>query len=148
MNNRPPIARRAGHLTNPEVLEAFEFAAQADAPNTQRAYLADWKHFLAWCKNRNRCPLPASPDDLAFYLRFCAEKLQLKISTVQRRVSAISEAHARNGHQSPAREWVVRNTMRRLRRELGAPARGKKPVLVDDLKAMLTHCPPDPRWSP
>jgi hypothetical protein len=28
---------------NPEVLEAFEFAAQADAPNTQRAYLADWR---------------------------------------------------------------------------------------------------------
>ena len=49
---------------NPEVLEAFEFAAQADAPNTQRAYLADWKHFLAWCKNRNRCPLPVAPTIL------------------------------------------------------------------------------------
>ena len=58
-----------------------------------------------------------------------------------RRVSAISEAHARNGHPSPAGEWVVRNTMRRLRRDLGAPARGKNPVLVKDLKAMLTHCP-------
>jgi len=46
MNIRPE-PRRAGHLMNPEVLEAFEFAAQADAPNTQRAYLADWKHFLA-----------------------------------------------------------------------------------------------------
>ena len=66
MNNRP-APRRAGHLMNPEVLEAFEFAAQADAPNTQRAYLADWKHFLAWCKNRNRCPLPVQPDDLALY---------------------------------------------------------------------------------
>ena len=60
MNIRP-APRRAGHLMNPEVLEAFEFAAQADAPNTQRAYLADWKHFLAWCKNRNRCPLPVQP---------------------------------------------------------------------------------------
>ena len=141
MNIRP-APRRAGHLVNPEVLEAFEFAAQADAPNTQRAYLADWKHFLAWCKNRNRCPLPVRPDDLALYLRYCAEKLGLKVSTVQRRVSAISEAHARNGHLSPAGEWVVRNTMRRLRRDLGAPARGKNPVLVDDLKAMLAHCPP------
>ena len=81
------------------------------------------------------------PDDLALYLRYCAEKLGLKVSTVQRRVSAISEAHARNGHPSPAGEWVVRNTMRRLRRDLGAPARGKNPVLVKDLKAMLAHCP-------
>ena len=31
--------------------------------------------------------------------------------------------------------------MRRLRRDLGAPARGKNPVLVKDLKAMLAHCP-------
>ena len=37
MNIRP-APRRAGHLMDPEVLEAFEFAAQADAPNTQRAY--------------------------------------------------------------------------------------------------------------
>jgi integrase len=141
MNMHPVPRHSNSRLTNPEVLEAFEFAAQADAPNTQRAYLADWKHFIEWCKTRHRCPLPVRPDDLALYLRYCAEKLGLKVSTVQRRVSAISEAHARNGHQSPAGEWVVRNTMRRLRRDLGAPARGKKPVLVDDLKAMLTHCP-------
>ena len=142
MNTHPVPRHSNSRLTNPEVLEAFEFAAQADAPNTQRAYLADWKHFIEWCKTRHRCPLPVHPDDLALYLRYCAEKLGLKVSTVQRRVSAISEAHARNGHQSPAGEWVVRNTMRRLRRDLGAPARGKNPVLVKDLKAMLAHCPP------
>ena len=51
MNNRP-APRRDVHLMNPEVLEAFEFAAQADAPEHAGAYLADWKHFLAWCKNR------------------------------------------------------------------------------------------------
>ena len=73
--NIHPIPQRAGHLMNPEVLEAFEFAAQADAPNTQRAYLADWKHFIAWCRNRNRCPLPVSPDDLALYLRFARRSL-------------------------------------------------------------------------
>ena len=86
-------------------------------------------------------PAAGAPDDLALYLRYCAEKLGLKVSTVQRRVSAISEAHARNGHPSPAGEWVVRNTMRRLRRDLGVPARGKNPVLVKDLKAMLARCP-------
>ena len=60
MNTRP-LPRRDVYLTNPEVLEAFEFAAQADAPNTQRAYLADWKHFIEWCKTRHRCPLPVRP---------------------------------------------------------------------------------------
>lgn len=140
MKNPPALPTRvlAKRL---ETSEAFEFAAQADAPNTQRAYTADWKHFLSWCSKRNRCPLPADPDDLALYLRFCAEKLGLKMSTVERRMAAISEAHGRNGHVSPTHEWVIRNTMRRLRRELGSPARGKNPILVADLKKMIRKCP-------
>lgn len=141
MKNSPAL-RPLTELRDRESLDAFEYAALADAPNTQRAYASDWKHFLSWCRNRNRCPLPVNPDDLALYLRFCAQKLELKVSTVQRRLSAISEAHSRNGHQSPAGDWIVRNTMKRLRRELGAPARGKNPILVDDLKAMIAHCPP------
>src|SRR4051794_2489510 len=98
--------------------EAYQYAADADAANTRRAYRADWKHFASWCRNRNRSPIPVSPDELALYLRFCAEKLRLKISTVSRRLSAISGAHQRTGLASPASEWVVRNTLRRLRRDL------------------------------
>lgn len=140
--NKSPTLRQQISPRDPEAQEAVEFAALADAPNTQRAYLSDWKHFLAWCKKRKRAALPVSPDDLALYLRYCAEKLHLKMSTVQRRLAAISEAQSRNGFQSPSAEWVVRNTMKRLRRELGAPARGKNPILVEDLKEMVALCPP------
>ena len=35
MNMHPVPRHSHSRLTNPEVLEAFEFAAQADAPNTQ-----------------------------------------------------------------------------------------------------------------
>ena len=78
MNMHPVPRHSHSQLTNPEVLEAFEFAAQADAPNTQCAYLADWKHFIAWCKTRHRCPAPVSPDDLALYLRFVRRSLGSK----------------------------------------------------------------------
>ena len=127
---------------NVEVRELHRFASLADAKNTQRAYLSDWKQFLAWCSKRNKSPLPASADDVATYLRFAAQKLKLNISTVTRRVSAITEAHKRNGYESPCSEWIVKNTMKRLRRELGTPARGKNPILVSDLKEMVAHCPP------
>lgn len=137
--NYPAHTQRKAALSK-EAAEAYAFAALADAPNTQRAYLADWKQFLTWCKNRNKSPLPVTPDDLATYLRFSAEKLKLKMSTVERRMAAISEAHKRNGFPSPTQEWVVRNTMKRLRRELGKPARGKKPILVEDLKKMIALC--------
>lgn len=127
---------------DPETLELYQYAALADATNTQRAYASDWKQFLTWCKKRGKNPLPAHADDVAIYIRHCAEIQKLKISTVKRRLSSIAEAHKRNGFESPCGEWVVKNTMKRLRRELGKPARGKSPLLVKDLKAMLTHCPP------
>ncbi len=134
------VVSETGKLANLEAREAYEFAALADAPNTQKAYRADWKHFTTWCFNRKKSALPVEPEVLATYLRFCAEKLKLKMSTVSRRVSAISEAHKRSGLKSPTQEWVVRNTMKRLRRELGEPARGKEPLLVDDLKDIVELC--------
>ena len=140
--NNSPALRSKTVPADPEALELYHYAAGADATNTQRAYGSDWKQFLAWCKKRKVEPLPANPDDIARYIRDCAEKQKLKISTVRRRLSAISEAHKRNGFDSPCGEWVVTNTMKRLRRELGKPARGKSPLLVKDLKAMLSHCPP------
>lgn len=133
LGNRSPARSNESH-------DAHSFAALADAPNTQRAYASDWKQFLKWCSIRNKCPLPADSDDLALYARHCAKTL--KMSTIQRRLAAIAEAHSRNGHAVPNQTWVVKNTMRRLRRENGAPARGKDPILVKDIQAMIELCPP------
>jgi hypothetical protein len=33
----------------PLVDQAHQYAEQAKAPNTRRAYAADWAHFCAWC---------------------------------------------------------------------------------------------------
>ena len=62
------------------------------------------------------------------------------MTTIRRRVAAISEAHNRNGFQTPTQEWIVKNTMKRLWREHGSPARGKDPILVDDIKKIVAHC--------
>lgn len=122
-----------------DALESRLFAKGAGGLNTARAYTADWNHFLAWCRKRNRSPLPADPDQVASYLRHCAE--DLKLSTVLRRSSAISEIHKRKGFQTPTDEWVVRSTIRRLRQEHGSAAGSKKPLLVEDIKKMISHCP-------
>lgn len=126
---------------DPEKLEVRRFAAMADAPNTLRGYQSDWKDFLKWCKKKNHHPMPASPDDVALYARHCAVSLKLKISTVQRRMAAISEAHKRSGNPSPTHEWVVKQTMRRLRREHGTPAKGKSPLLTEDIKNIVEQIP-------
>lgn len=123
-------------------VEAHVYAAGADAENTKRAYSSDWTHFSTWSKKRNSADLPARPDDVALYIRHCVEVLGLKTSTVQRRIAAISRVHQSNGLKSPTSEWVVKNTCRRLVREHGKPASKKKPLLFEDLKALLEHIPP------
>jgi integrase len=123
--------------------EIYDYAALADAPNTQRSYVSDWKHFVSWCQVRRFSPLPCNPDQLAQYVRYCVEKLGLKTSTVGRRLAAINQAHVRNGHASPAGEWVVKKTMQRIRREHGRPARGKDPILTKDLRTMIAALPQD-----
>ena len=45
--------------------EIYDYAALADALNTQRSYLSDWKHFVSWCQVRRFSPLPCNPDQLA-----------------------------------------------------------------------------------
>jgi len=117
------------------------YARDAKAPNTKRAYQSDWNAFAAFCAARNQVSLPAPADVVALYLRHAAEKQRLKISTVTRRIAAISEKHRSNGFVSPSDEWVVRNTLRRLRRELGTPAQGKAPLLTTDLQKIMQLIP-------
>jgi len=127
-------------VSGSEAKEAYDFAALASAPNTVRAYKADWEHFVGWCDGKKLAPLPAEPEILATYTRFCAETLGLKISTISRRLSAISEIHQRGGFSSPTSTWVVRNTMKRLKREHGSQAEAKQPLLVNDLRKILRLC--------
>jgi hypothetical protein len=44
---------------------ASEYVHQAKAPNTRKAYRADWADFLAWCQQYRQDPLPARPDTVA-----------------------------------------------------------------------------------
>lgn len=121
--------------------EIHEYALLAEAQNTKRAYASDWKDFTSWCEKRRHHPFPALPDNVAMYLRECAEKHHLKISTIKRRLAAISDIHKRNGYSPPTTEWIVRNTIKHLTRNISEQTESKRPILVADLKLMLKHCP-------
>lgn len=124
-----------------EVEDPLAYAKNAKAKNTRRAYESDWNDFVAYLKKRNHSAVPASPDDVALYLRYLVQRRGLKVSTVRRRLAAIAEAHQSNGYPTPTDEWVVRNTVRRLRLEHGAPARGKAPLLIEDLRKLMDIIP-------
>ncbi len=44
---------------------ARDYAGQAKAANTLRAYRADWADFAAWCDRYALPPLPAAPETVA-----------------------------------------------------------------------------------
>lgn len=107
--------------------------------STLRAYRSDWADFTAWCRSENREFLPASTATLTLYLRERATVL--KLSTLARRVSAINRAHDVGNYDSPTDVSVVRKLMTEFRQTKASTPVAKRPVLVDDLKAMSSELP-------
>lgn len=100
------------------------------APATRAAYRADVDHFRAWGG-----AIPASDRQLASYL--AEHATALKPATLTRRLAAISVAHEAQGLPNPVRSPLIRATMRGIRREHGSAQRQAKPLLRDDLLAVL-----------
>lgn len=116
--------------------KAHDYIAQAKATNTVKAYRSDWQDFTLWCESNRVNSLPACPDTVAIYLAHLADTA--KVSTLQRRVSAISQAHQAAGYPSPTCSMEVRAVMAGIKRERGSAQTGKAPVLTDDIRLMVS----------
>ncbi len=106
------------------------------APNTYKAYAADWRHFEAWCGRYGLTSLPATPQTVMLYLGELGGAGK-SLSTVSRRLAAFAEIHRATGYESPSGHPGVRELLAGMRRTHGAAARGKDALLSDDLRAML-----------
>ena len=143
------VARDAVHrdvAARQELLEAARtYAAASRSANTRRAYQSDLRDFTAWCDSNGVHALPAAPDTVALYLTALAQT-GARASTIQRRVSAISQAHQLARHlPSPTADPVVRSTMAGIRRSLGTAPEQKAPLLTSELRRLLATCDPATR---
>jgi integrase len=135
-----PIGEPAPEAREQALLhQAEHYIRSARAGNTLRAYRSDWRHFDSWCRRHGRTSCPATEETLALYLT--EEAGCRKVSTLQRRLSSISEAHRTAGFETPARAPAVKLILAGIRREKGSAPRGKRPILVADLDAMLKTLP-------
>lgn len=120
---------------------AQAYAEQSRAENTKKAYRSDWNHFCAWCDENGLKAMPATIDTVTLYITSCADRY--KVTTLERRLASISQAHKTAGLESPAlvsREplhsvWsgIVRSKSR-LKQKVA-------PVLTEDIKLMIDHLP-------
>jgi site-specific recombinase XerD len=122
---------------------AHDYLQQATAPNTRRAYAADWRTFTAWCAQHQLAALPATPETVALYLVDHAGVR--KASTLQRALVAIAHAHRAADLEPPTTHVVVRTTWRGIRRAHGTAQQGKAPTVVPMLRAMVSTCGGDLR---
>lgn len=122
--------------------ETRHYIKEAKAAETRRGYRTDWKHFSEWCRHHARQALPASPETVALYLTACAQTA--KASTLQRRLTSISQAHAAAAFsESPTKTALVRSVFQGIRREHGVARQVKTPALSQDVIRMVHALPAD-----
>jgi len=120
-----------------------QYARASKAPNTVRAYRSDLGDFTMWCTDHQLTPIPATPETVALYITALAGT-GARPSTIQRRLSAISQAHQLSGHEpSPTQSPIVRTTMAGIRRTLGMAPAQKAAVVTAELRTLLGVTPAD-----
>ena len=128
---------------------ARDFAAHSKAENTLRAYRSDWDDFTAWCDERGLPALPASAETVTLYItsrargsgdRGTDERAPLKVSTLERRLSAIAAAHRLAGHGSPVsrREEPLHSVWAGIVRRKGTAKEKVAPALTEDVRQMVS----------
>ena len=105
------------------------------ANNTLRAYKSDFKDFGAFCAKHGLNSLPSEPKIVSLYLTHLSKNS--KISTLRRRLVSISMVHKLKGHYLDTKHPIIVENLMGIRRVKGSIQKGKKPLLINDLKLLI-----------
>jgi site-specific recombinase XerD len=126
----------AGSLGLEELVErARSYAEQSQSAATIRAYATDLRDFRAFCDDHGLCSFPATSQTIAEYVAHLAQRA--KVSTIRRRLAAISVFHQRAGHESPCAHRIVRDVVRGISREKGVAPAKKDAATTDVIRTLL-----------
>lgn len=109
---------------------AGDFIKHSLTASTKRAYGADLAHYSASGRT-----VPSTPVSIADYLAEMSDTHA--VATLQRRLAALSKAHRALGAPDPTKDEIVKATLRGIRRVVGSAQREAKPILREDLFAVL-----------
>ena len=126
------------------VERAKEYAADARANSTRKAYESDFRAFEQWCSVQGLVAMPASPAAVAVYLTHLADGGR-KVATIERALTGIVHAHRSRGVDWPRAHPAIANVMAGIRRHVGTAPAQKAPVVDELLAAMLSTLDEDLR---
>ncbi len=107
------------------------YVRESLSENSRRAYASDLRHFEHWGGT-----IPCTDKSLAEYLAQHAG--MLSVATLRRRVASISKAHDAQALPNPTSAELVKATLRGIKRTHGTSQRQAKPLVKEDLFAVLT----------
>jgi len=116
--------------------ETLNNLKNSKAINTIRAYKSDFKDFGAFCVKHSFKTLPTEPKIVALYLTYLSGK-DAKISTLRRRLVSIGMMHKLKGYYLDTKHPVIIENLMGIKRTKGSIQRGKKPLLINHLKAII-----------
>jgi integrase len=122
------------------VEEALSYHESALSENTRKAYRRGWEDFVQFCEKRDFPAMPSTEQAVALFLTERARSLSS--STLNQRLSAIQHVHDQRGENSPTRSKTVRKVMQGIRREEDRTPRQAKPLLTEDIRAMVAAVHP------
>ncbi len=116
--------------------ETLNNLKSSKALNTIRAYKSDFRDFGAFCAKHNFKALPTDPKIVSLYLTYLSGR-GAKMSTLRRRLVSISMMHKLKGHYLDTKHPVIIENLMGIKRTKGSVQRGKKPLLINQLKAII-----------
>ncbi|MFY8144770.1 MAG: tyrosine-type recombinase/integrase [Caulobacter sp.] len=132
--------------TLPESLDrlaerARSYAEASSSVNTRRAYASDWRHFASWQRRQGLDPLIPDPQAVGLYIAACASgadgRRPDKVSTIERRLSALVWAFAQRGTPLDRRDRHIATVLAGIRNTHAAPPEQKEAIPPEDLIVML-----------
>ena len=125
-------------ITDIKVLqeETLKNLQNSKASNTVRAYKSDFKDFGLFCVQNGFKNLPSDPKIVSLYLTHLSTK-EVKLSTIKRRLVSIGVIHKMKGHYLDTKHPVIVENLMGIKRRKGTVQKGKKPILINDLKRIL-----------
>lgn len=125
------------------VEEARDYARDAAAEATQRAYSADWTHYDRWCRLKGMVSLPPQPEVIGLYLTDCAASHS--VATLERRLAGIGFACRQRGHVLNRQDRHITSVLAGIRRRHARPPVQKAALSAEDILAMAATLPSDLR---
>jgi len=116
--------------------ETLNNLKSSKANNTIRAYRSDFKDFGTFCAKNGFKSLPSEPKIVSLYLTHLSIK-DAKMSTLRRRLVSIGMIHKLKGHYLDMKHPVIIENLMGISRKKGSYQRGKKPILINQLKAII-----------